>query len=83
MRIRVLDRRQFAGSPSQKVKKSACSDSTGQIVLGTDFGELCQQFRLKRRLTEIMSADKQFYDRWWEGLIADGASRQELAGPAR
>jgi hypothetical protein len=79
MRIRVLDRRQFAGSPSQKVQKSACSDSTGQIILGTDFGELCQQFRLKRRLTEIMSADKQFYDRWWEGLIADGASRRELA----
>ena len=26
-----------------------------------------------------MSADKQFYDRWWEGLCSEDANRRELA----
>jgi hypothetical protein len=75
MRIRVLYRREFAGNHSQK---SAC-ESTGETYLGTDLGEFCQQFHLKRRLAEIMSADKQFYDRWWEGLCSEDANRRELA----
>jgi hypothetical protein len=37
------------------------------------------QFRLMRRLAEIMRADKDFYDRWWQTLSADPNNRRVLA----
>ena len=36
-------------------------------------------FRLVRRLAEIMRADKDFYDRWWQTLSADPGNRRALA----
>ena len=37
------------------------------------------QFRLKRRLADIMRADKDFYDRWWQTLSEDPGNRRVLA----